>query len=65
MDVTKETEKLCTIEDLRAMLGIGRNTAYTLLKENKVKAFKVGGHWIIPESSIREFIDQSINSTTI
>lgn len=42
------------------MLNIGRNTAYTLIKTKKLKAFKIGKSWKIPASSVEEYIRQSI-----
>lgn len=56
-------EKCYSIEDLRSVLGIGRNAAYKLLNGNQIKALKVSGHWRIPESSITEYINSSIQAT--
>ena len=51
-----EQTKLYTMKDLCAYLGIGRNTALTLINSGEIKAFKAGRHWLIPETSIEEYI---------
>lgn len=37
-------------------LGIGRTRFYQLLKEGKIRYFKNGRRFLIPESAIAEFI---------
>lgn len=49
-----------SVQELCSMLNIGRNTAYTLIKTKKLKAFKIGKSWKIPASSVEEYIRQSI-----
>ena len=51
-----ETTDLITIEDMCNILLIGRNSAYKLLKSQKIKAFKIGKVWKIPMSAVDEFI---------
>ena len=51
-----EPKDLITIEELCSLLSIGRNTAYRLLNENKIKAFRIGKIWKIPKLSVEEFI---------
>ena len=53
--------ELITIEDLCSLLSIGRNMAYKLLEENKIKAFRIGRHWKIPKSSVDEYIKKECN----
>lgn len=48
---------LITIDELCEILLVGRNTAYRLLNENKIKAFKIGRTWKIPEKSVYEYIN--------
>lgn len=50
------------LEEMAEMLGIGRNQAYLLLKNNEVKSFKNGRSWRIPKLAVIEYI---INSTGI
>ncbi len=52
--------KTLSVQELCSMLNIGRNTAYTLIKTKKLKAFKIGKSWKIPASSVEEYIRQSI-----
>lgn len=47
---------LITVEELCDILSIGRNAAYTLLKENKIKAFRIGRVWKISRMAVDEFI---------
>ncbi len=51
-----EPETVITPEEIANLLNIGLNSAYTLLREGKVKAFKIGKVWKIPRFSIDEFI---------
>lgn len=46
------------IDGLCEMLGIGKNTAYQLLNEQEIDAFKVGTVWKIPKKSVEEYINR-------
>ena len=48
--------ELITVEELCNSLAIGRNMAYKLLEENKIKAFRIGKVWKIPRAAVDEFI---------
>lgn len=52
-------EELLTIEELCEALYIGRNTAYALLNQGKIKAFKIGRTWKIPRIALEEYIIES------
>lgn len=54
--MTNIENELITVEELCSTLSIGRNAAYTLLNENKIKAFRIGKVWKIPRLAINEFI---------
>lgn len=41
-----------SINELMEILGIGRNSAYRLLKEGTIKTLRVGTHYIIPKQSV-------------
>jgi excisionase family DNA binding protein len=43
------------VSDLQEMLNIGRNSAYNLIRENKIKHFKVGKSIKIPKIYIIKF----------
>lgn len=49
------------IDGLCKMLGIGKNTAYQLLNDQEIDAFKVGTVWKIPKKSVEEFIERKCN----
>ena len=49
-------DELVTVEEMQQLLGIGKNTAYQLLKEHKIKCFRIGRIWKIPKKGIEEFI---------
>lgn len=49
---------LITVEELCEELLIGKNLAYRLLIEGKIKAFRIGRTWKIPRQSLYDFINQ-------
>ena len=55
-NIFKEYKDIVNIHDLQKMLGIGRNSAYKLLTENKIKYLKIGNKFLIPKSNVIEFI---------
>ncbi len=55
-----ETE-IFTIEELQRYLKIGRNTAFDLLKNNKIKAKKVGRQWRILKSEVDKYLNDFDN----
>lgn len=44
------------VEQMREILGIGRNLAYQLLIDKKIKAKKIGHNWIIAKSNLIKYI---------
>lgn len=53
-------QSLMTLEELCETLMIGKNAAYRLLKEGKIKAFRIGRIWKIPRSSLAEYLKLKI-----
>lgn len=51
-----------TPADIQSMLHIGRNAAYRLLRDGKIAAIRVGKKYVIPKSSVVEFLH--LHSTT-
>ena len=49
-------EELVTVEELCAMLMIGKNLAYKLLSSGKIKCFRINRIWKIPRSGVNEYI---------
>ncbi|MBO6179914.1 MAG: helix-turn-helix domain-containing protein [Selenomonadaceae bacterium] len=54
------SESLITIEELCEELMIGRNAAYKLLEERKIKGFRIGRIWKIPRASINAYIKEQV-----
>lgn len=52
----RKYDDVFTIEDLMDYLSIGRNTAYKLLKEGKIKFFKIGRVYKIPKEEVKRFV---------
>lgn len=50
---------MINVDDLCDMLNIGRNTAYRLLNEKKIKAFRIGRTWKISKQSVIDYIYNS------
>lgn len=55
-------EKIMTIDELQDRLRIGRNQAYKLVAEKKIKAFRTGKRWKITEAALNEYIRKSEES---
>lgn len=49
-------EKILTIGELQDRLRMGRNQAYKLVAEKKIKAFRTGKRWKITEAALNEYI---------
>ena len=46
-----------SLHDLMKMLNIGRNTAYRLLQNGKLKSIKIGKQYRIPKQFIIEYLE--------
>ena len=44
------------VEDLTPILGIGRNTAYALVRSGKLRNIRVGRQVRIPKNALIEFL---------
>ncbi|WP_101909230.1 helix-turn-helix domain-containing protein [Marasmitruncus massiliensis] len=51
-------DDVLTVEELCEALKIGKNAAYRLLNEGKVKEFRIGRVWKISKSSLESYIRQ-------
>lgn len=54
-------DELITIEEVMAILKVGKNTAYHLLEDNEIEAFRIGNKWKIPRSSVYKYIHIQTN----
>lgn len=52
--------EILSLEELCEILAIGKNVAYRLLTEKKIKAFKIGKKWKIPKNSVKDFISENV-----
>lgn len=51
-------DEIVSLEELKAMLHIGKNSAYKLLSTNQIKATRMNGtgKYIIPKESIINYV---------
>lgn len=54
--------EVLNVEQMREILGIGRNLAYQLLADKKIVAKKLGHNWIIAKSNLLKFIMSEDNN---
>lgn len=47
------------VEDLMPILGIGRNTAYELVRSGEIRSVKVGRQIRIPKDAVIEFLGRT------
>ena len=59
-EMFKAYPDIITIIDLQAMLHIGRNAAYKLLQNNSIVSIRVGKKYIIPKSSVTNFVMEGV-----
>lgn len=45
------------VEDLMPLLGIGRNTAYQLIRSRQIRSVRIGRQIRIPREELLEFLD--------
>ena len=46
------------VEDLIPILGIGRNTAYELVRSGKIRSIRIGRQLRIPKDAIQDYLAQ-------
>ncbi len=49
------------VEDLMPILGIGRNTAYELVRSGQIKSIRIGRKIRIPKAEVLAFLNRSLN----
>ena len=47
------------VEDLMPILGIGRNTAYELVRSGQIKGLRIGKQIRIPKEEVKRFLSES------
>lgn len=53
---------ILSVYDIMNALNIGRNKAYELLKQNKIKSIKIGNIYRIPKSALIEFVYKTVSA---
>ena len=43
-------------------IGVGRTMLYELIKKGEIKTFKVGRRTLIPESELKNWLDQKVQA---
>ena len=51
-----EYRDIISIQELCEILIIGKNSAYKLLNEKKISAFRIGNRWKIPKASVISYL---------
>lgn len=49
------------VEDLMPILGIGRNTAYELVRSGQIKSIRIGRKIRIPKAEVLAFLNRDPN----
>ena len=48
--------RILRVEDLMPILGIGRNTAYELIRSGQIRSIRIGRQIRIPRDALLEFL---------
>lgn len=56
----KEIPAIMNVQQLGAFLGVGRNTAYALVRSNQVKALRIGRKIRIPRHAVLSYLGVTI-----
>lgn len=59
-EMFKDYPDIITILDLQTMLHIGRNAAYKLLQDESIVSIRVGKKYIIPKTSVSNFVMEAV-----
>ena len=54
---TLQNIKLYTLKELEGVLGVTHRTLLTYVKDEKLKAVKIGGRWKVSEENLKDFIN--------
>ena len=45
-----------TVEEVRAVLGLGRNAVYEAVRRGEIPAIRIGGRWLVPRASLERLL---------
>ena len=54
----KQVKLTYTVEEVAEALGVGKNTAYELVRSQRLKAVKVGRRYLIPQQEVGKFLER-------
>lgn len=54
---TMSNKRVYTVEEIQAILGISKNTAYALVKSGAFHSVKIGGQYRISKKSFDDWLD--------
>lgn len=57
----QEYPDVVSVEEIQQMLRLGKNTVYTLLKNEIIKSIKVGKKYIVPKQYVMNFLNSAEN----
>ncbi len=57
----QEYPDVVSVEEIQQMLRLGKNTVYTLLKNEIIKSIKVGKKYIVPKQYVINFLNSAEN----
>ncbi len=55
----KLRREVLTVPEVAKTLGIGRNSAYELIRQHKLPALRLGRRIVIPRVALQRFLDQA------
>ncbi len=53
---------ILSVTDIMNALNIGRNKAYELLKQNRIKSIRIGNAYRIPKCALIEFVYRTVSA---
>jgi len=56
--VTPDRKMLCRVEEVAAMLSIGRTAAWELVRKRQLKSVKIGRTRSVPLQALEQYIQQ-------
>ena len=56
---------IMTVDEMKNVLKIGRNKAYSLVRNGEIKALKIGGIFRIPKRYLIDFIESACYNNAV
>ncbi|MBO5007403.1 MAG: helix-turn-helix domain-containing protein [Clostridia bacterium] len=63
IDIFSEYKDILNVSEVCQVLGIGKNTAYKMLKSGDIKSFLIAGKYRIPKYYLIDYIKKSSCNT--